>query len=399
PLMWNLRDPSKSERTTVVGPFVNRRTPTETDDWMLPLYATGTRPDGGYTYIPPLLTAKSRDAKGGLDIVGPLFCSWKGGPDCDTRTAEDIDLGIVPFYFFGQNRHKLYEVVVPLFHYYGYQERTQTWTNVYGPYYREHTEKRELFHLIPFYWSIWGENERHTTVAPFFHYGYKGNENLFITPLFLNKNHEDGAHTFVTWLYARHRGRTELDMITPLYWNWRDPSIKSEHQLFLPFLYSSTSPREQSTAFVPFWAYSERYGVSHSLWITPLFNFEKNITGWNTMLAPLFFFGKDGNSSHSVVAPLFFDFASPRQRTTLGLPFFFRSTGLDTVSQVVGNVYYHERRYKNGLDWQFHLLPVFSYGEAPDGHFWNVLFGLTGYTRSGTKSVVRAFWIPITLSE
>ncbi len=399
PVAWNLKNPTEKERTTIVGPFVNRRTPAETDDWLAPLYMTGTRKNGGYTLIPPLLTSLSRDEKGGLNIFGPAFCSWKGGQDCDTRTADDIDLGLVPFYFFGQNRHKLYEVIPPLLHYYGYTERTQTWTNIYGPYYREHKEKREIFHLIPLYWSIWGEGERHTTVAPFFHYGYKGRENLLITPLFLNRNGDDGSHTFLTWGYARHRGRTELDMITPLYWNYRDPSINLDRKLLLPFLYTNTSPREQTTAFIPFWAYQERYGVSSSLWLTPLFNFSTGIRGWSTMLAPVFFFGKDGNSSHSVVAPLFFDFASPKSRTTLGLPLYARITDLDTVTQVTGPIYYRERRYKNGLDWQIHLLPLLSYGETPDGHWWNILFGFTGYSRSGTKSQMRALWIPIPLSE
>lgn len=399
PIAWNLQNPLEKSRTTIVGPFVNRRTPEETDDWLAPLYMTGTRKDGGYTIIPPLLTGLTSDAEGGLNVIGPAFCSWKGGADCDTRSASDIDLGIVPFYFFGQNQHRVYEVIPPLFHYYNYTERSRSWVNIYGPYYREHTEKRELFHLLPFYWSIEGENERHTTVAPFFHYGYKGKENLLITPLFLNKNGEDGSNTFVTWGYARHRGRTELDMITPLFWHHREPSIGLDRKLLLPFLYTNTSPREATTTFFPFWSYRERYGVSESLWVTPLFNYQKFIQGWSVSLLPSFFFGKDGNSSHSVVAPFFFDFASPRNRTTIGLPFYFRSSDLDSVMQVIGPVYYSERRYKNGLDWQIHLLPLFSYGQTPDGHFWNVLFGLTGYTRAGSSSTLRALWVPIQLSE
>jgi hypothetical protein len=31
-----------------------------------------------------------------------------------------------------------------------------------------------MFHLFPFYYSLWGKDERHTTVLPFFHYGHKG---------------------------------------------------------------------------------------------------------------------------------------------------------------------------------------------------------------------------------
>src|SRR5690606_1583682 len=98
PVMWNLREPLAEKRTTVVGPFVNRRTKKETDDWLLPFYATGTRPDGGYTILPPLLTYRNRDINGGLNIVGPAFCSWEGGQSCDVRTSPDIKMGVAPFY-------------------------------------------------------------------------------------------------------------------------------------------------------------------------------------------------------------------------------------------------------------------------------------------------------------
>ena len=71
---------------------------------------------------------------------------------------------------------------------------------------------------------------------------------------------------------------------------------------------------------------------------------------------------------------------------------------LRDVSQLVGNVYYHETKLSTGLDWEIHVFPFFSYGETPDGHWWNVLFGLAGYTRRGELSKMRTLWIPITLS-
>jgi hypothetical protein len=80
-------------------------------------------------------------------------------------------------------------------------------------------------------------------------------------------------------------------------------------------------------------------------------------------------------------------------------PLYWRFAKTDSLSQLIGNVYYQERRFKNGLDWQVHFFPLFSYGETPDGHWWNVLFGLAGYERSGTMTKVRALYIPIELSE
>lgn len=398
PLFWNLRNPLENSRTTVVGPLVNRRTPDESDDWLAPLYFTGKRPGGGYTLLPPLLTYTSRDAEGGFNLIGPGFCSWKGRGGCDTRSATEIDFGIAPLYFFGQDAVSQYEAIPPLLHYYSYDDRDQSWLDIWGPYYREHREKLEILHVLPFYWSLWGKDERHTTVLPFFHHGYKGNSWLHVNPLFLMGRGENDESTFVTWGYARYRGRTELDMISPLYWHYRDPDAGVDQKLLLPFLYSRTSPRETSQVFFPFWAHFERYGVSETTWITPLFRHSHDLRGWSTSINPLLYVGRDGNQSWTVVPPLFWDIAGKESRTTVGFPLYWRFSDRNEVTQLVGNVFYNERKVTGGLDWQIHIFPAFSYGETPDGHWWNVLYGLAGYTRKGSRTTMRTLWIPIDLS-
>jgi hypothetical protein len=51
-----------------------------------------------------------------------------------------------------------------------------------------------------------------------------------------------------------------------------------------------------------------------------------------------------------------------------------------------------------GIDWQFHVIPLVSYGGVPNGHWWNFMFGLAGYTHDSDGSeTVRAFWLPITV--
>jgi hypothetical protein len=413
PLFWNLRDPSQQARATVVGPFVNRRTPKATDDWLFPLYMTGTREHGGYTVVPPLLTSLHSDDKGGFNLVGPAYCSWSGGKKCDTRTATDIELGIVPFYFFGQNQQKLYEVVPPLLHYYSHTSRNDSWLNVWGPYFRGYkgirpdSNPRDFFHFLPLYYSIWGKKERHTTLLPFFHVGHKSHageigktdESLHITPFFLNQVGETGAKTFVTWGYARHRGTTELDMISPLYWQYRHPSIGLDRKLFFPFLYTNTSPRESTVAFIPFFGYRERFGISKSTWITPLFNYRTHLEGWAFALNPLLYFGQDGDAKHNVVAPVYFDFKSNTARSTVVFPLFWRFGQTDSTTTLVANVLHREKRRANGTEWEVHILPVFSFGGQPDGHFWNLLFGLTGYSQVGSKSTMRLFYMPIELSR
>jgi hypothetical protein len=398
PLFWNLIDERAKSRTTVVGPLVNRVAPDENDNWLAPLYFTGKRKHGGYTIIPPLLTYLNTSGKSGLNIVGPAFCSWKGGARCDLRSSEEIDLGVAPFYFYGQDAEKKYEIIPPLLHYYGYDDRDLSWVNVWGPYYREHTQKRDMLHLLPLYYSIKGQDERHTTLLPFFHHGYKGDSWLHVNPLFLAAKGEKGESTFVTWGYARYRGRTELDMITPLYWQYRDPDIQLDQKLLFPFLFTRESPRESTFALFPFYAHSKRYGVSETTFITPFFQHTHGVRGFSTNIHPLVYIGRNATSTHTVFAPIFWDFASPKTRSTVAFPFYWRFQEEKELSQLVGNVYYHEAKLSTGTDWEIHIFPAFSYGETPDGHWWNVLYGLAGYTRRGSLVKVRTLWIPITVS-
>jgi hypothetical protein len=399
PLFWNLRDQSAGSRTTIVGPLVNRVTKDGHDNWLAPLYFTGRRGDGGYTLIPPLLTYTRHSARDGFNWVGPLFCSWKGGSHCDTRTAEEIDMGVAPLYFFGQSAESKYEVIPPLLHYYSYNDRDLSYTNVWGPYYRRHTQQLEMLHVFPIYWSLWGKDERHTTIFPLFHYGHKKNQVLLANPLFVLARGEKGESTFATWLYARHRGRTELDMYTPLYWEYRDPDVGLDQRLLFPFFYMRTSPRESSYAFFPFYAKFERFGISKSTWVTPFFNHSHDLRGFSTNVHPFFYVGRNGLRTHTVIAPFFWDFAEPKSRVTVAFPLYWRFSDRSSVSQLTGNVYYQEKRLRSGLDWEIHIFPAFSYGETPNGHWWNVLYGLAGYTRTGTTTKMRTFWVPITLTE
>ena len=395
PLVWNFRDLRAKERTTVIGPYVNRRSPDGRDDWFAPLWFTGKHRDAGYTLIPPLLFYHDWSKAGGFTLAGPGFCSWSGGDRCDTRTAKSIDFGVAPLYFYGQTSENAYELIPPLLHYYDYNDRDLSWVNTWGPLYRSHTQERDLLHFFPIYWSLWKPGARHTTVFPLFHYGYDKDAWLLANPLFVLGRGQNGESTFVTWAYARYRGRTELDMITPLYWGYRDPDAGVTQKLLFPFLYSRQSPRESTQAFFPFWAYSERYGISKSTWITPLFNHTHDLRGWSTSIYPVFYFGRNGKQSHSIIAPFFYDFVGTESRTTVAFPVYWRFSDLNSITQVVGNVYYHERKLHSGKEWEIHTFPAFSYGNTPDGHFINVLYGFAGYTRHGSETTVRLLWIPI----
>lgn len=404
PFFWKLRD--GNTHTTIALPFMHRErkataeVPGRHDNWFAPLFFEGSSTDGsGYFHVPPLLTFTQHTARGGFNLAGPLFCKWRGGPSCDPRTTDDIDLGIAPLYFYGRDENREYELIPPLLHYYRYSDIGDKSLNIWGPVMMEHSPESDVFNILPLFWRNWGKNESHTTVFPLFHYGYKGRENLIITPLFLNSTGEEGEKTFVTWGYARYRGRTELDMFTPLVWLYRDPDIGLDRKIILPFVYRSSSPRSSDTVVFPFYARFNKPGLSDTTWITPLFRTTKDTTGWETDLFPIFYAGRSNRSTHLVVAPFLWDFASPRSRTTLALPFFFRFADDQTVSQLALNTYYRQRKVPGGTDWEFHFFPLFSYGQSPTGYWWNLMYGLAGYSEDGTTSKVRAFYIPIKLSK
>lgn len=397
PLFWNLRD--HESRTTVVGPWVQRVAPDRGDHWLAPLYFWGRRPQGGYTIIPPLLTYFNRNAEGGFNLIGPAFCSYKGGTSCDRSTATDIDLGIAPLYFAGHDELNEYRLIPPLLHYHSFDKREESSVDIWGPVYRKHNDAGDQLHVFPLYFSSWRENERHTTLFPLFHYGYEGESSLFINPLFAYAESALGYDTFVTWGYARYRGKTELDMVTPLFWHYRDPEIGLDQKLIFPFYFSRTGPRDDTHVVFPFYGNIERKGLSKSTWITPLFEHSTSLRGWSTNIYPLLFVGRDGFDTHTVIAPFFWDFASRSDRTTIGFPLYWRFAEDNHVSQLIGNVYYSEQRVRQGLDWSLHIFPLFSYGEAPDGHFWSLLYGLAGYERKGSMTKIKTLWIPIPLSE
>ncbi|HHH11007.1 MAG TPA: hypothetical protein ENK23_02910, partial [Sorangium sp.] len=223
PFFWKFRH--DQTYTTVAGPVVHSESPTGHTNWLPPLYFEGSDSSDGteYLHIPALLTFHHRTNDHGFSMVGPLFCKWEGGNACDNRTATEITYGVAPFYFYGRDQDSEWEVIPPLLHYYRYDERNDEALNVWGPLWSEHSRDGGVFNIMPFYWHSWGPNSEATTVFPFFHYGRSGNATTLITPLFVHHVDDENAETFASLLYARHRGRTELDMITPLYWQYRDP--------------------------------------------------------------------------------------------------------------------------------------------------------------------------------
>jgi hypothetical protein len=400
PALWRVRD--GDSHLVVAGPIVHREAPGEHDNWLAPLVFEGSRADGGYLHAPVLLTTSHWSTKGAFTLVGPYFRD---------RTGTDLDLGVAPFFFHGDTgnldgNRRSYTLVPPLLFYHAEQELDGSATTIVGPVVSRSNPRRDIFDVAPLFFHIHGKPEtggvaeEHTTLLPFFHYGHDPDGSLFVVPGYYRQITRT-SDTLLSLVYSHVEGRgggtslTAVGPVVPLWWSYTDRDLGSHAWAFAPFAYSSISPAGRDW-LTPVVGRFRTYGQSTTWWVFPTFTFTTDTHGWENDFHPLVYVGRNDESSHTVVAPVYWDFASPSGRTTVGFPLFWRfaETQGASVLQVAANTLYMQKRVPGGLDWEFHLLPLFSYGENPNGYFWNVLFGLAGYTRSGAQGEVRALWLP-----
>jgi hypothetical protein len=404
PLLWRFRN--DENRLFVLGPFAHREAPGEHDNWFAPLVMEGARKNGGYFHSPLLLTSSHWNSEKAFTIAGPYFRD---------RTGSDVDWGIVPFAFHGDNGNtdgsrKTYTLIPPLLYYHREREIDESSLTVAGPVILRSNPKRSIFDIAPLFYHIEGKpesggvKESHTTLFPLFHYGTSPEQTLFVTPLYLRRT-TPTVDTLITPLFSHattRNGATSLTIVgpaLPIYYRSSDADTGANALGIFPFYFGSSDPTG-SALLTPLYGRFEHAGVSRTQWFFPTLTVNRAIDGWETDFHPLVYLGRSEESSHTVVAPVFWDFANPKSRTTIGFPLYWRFSDQtdDSITQIAANTLYLQRRVAGGLDWQFHVLPLFSYGENPSGYWWNVLFGLAGFERSGEASTLKAFWLPIPLS-
>jgi hypothetical protein len=400
PPFWHVRD--RENYVTVAGPFAHREAPGENDNWLAPLFFQGHRKDGGYFHSPALLTTSHWSAAGAFALTGPFFYD---------RTGTDVDMGVAPLFFHGNNgslegNYRTYTLIPELFFYTSWHELDSARTTIVGPVVSQSDAKRSVFDVAPFYFHIEGKPEtggvpeEHTTLFPIFHYGRDPDKSLFIVPGYLRRVTRT-SDTLLSLAYSHATTRdgatsfTAAGPIVPFWWNYTDRDLGVHAWAVTPFFYTSDSPAGHDW-LTPLAGHFDTYGQTSTWWVAPTFTFNSNTHGWENDLHPLIYVGRHDDSSHTVVAPVFWDFASPKSRTTIGFPLYWRfADGQDdTVTQVAANTLYMQKKVAGGTDWQFHFIPFVSYGEDPAGYFWNFLFGMAGYSRHGTATQTRVFWIP-----
>lgn len=404
PLIWRMRE--RQNHVFVLGPIAHREAPGEHDNWLAPILFQGKRKDGGYFHSPLTLTTSHWNEKGAFTLVGPYFRD---------RTAKDVDTGLAPLWFHGDNgdedgARKTYSLIPPLLYFHREREIEQSQLTVVGPVISKSDPKRSVFDIAPLLFTINGKPETggvkefHYTLFPLFHYGRDPQKSLFVLPGYLRRV-THSSDTLITPLFTHATTRnksTSLTMvgpIVPLYYRATDIDIGSKALGIFPFYYGSSSPTGRTFA-TPLFARTESYNVSRMNWIFPTIVLSTDVKGWEVDVHPIVYLGRSEKSTHTVLAPILWDFASPKGRTTITFPVYWRfsDTADDSVTQIALNTLYKQKRVSGGLDWQFHILPVFSYGQSPTGSWANLLFGLLGYDHDGPTTKIKALWLPITVA-
>jgi hypothetical protein len=405
PLVWKVRD--RENHVVIAGPVMHRQAPGENDNWVAPLFFQGKRPDGGYFHSLPLLTTSHWSADKAFTVVGPYFRD---------RTLSEVDTGVAPLFFHGDNgdidgARKRYTLIPPLLYYHRTREIDSNSLTVVGPVLSQQTPERNVFDVLPFYWSIRGNpatggvRESHTTLLPFFHYGTTDTQSLFVVPGYLRRVTLT-ADTMLTPFYSyalTRKGAATLEVAGPLlpfFYRKHDRDTGASALGIFPFYYGSHSPAS-SVTLTPLFGRFETTGVSHTTWAFPTLVLSQDRHGWESDFLPIAFLGRHDQNTHTVLGPVFWDFANPKGRVTIGFPVYWRFADKtdSSVTQVAGNTVYVQRRVPGGLETQFHVVPVFSYGQTPQGNWWNLFFGLAGYEQAGSYTRIKAFWIPITVSS
>jgi hypothetical protein len=400
PFFWRFRD--GDDATWTLFPFVHREAPGRTDNWLMPLAFAGGREDGGYFHAPLFLTTSSWSQDRAFTLSALYF---------RTRTRTDVDAGIVPFYFHGDNgsedgARRTYTLIPPLLFYDRWNELERSAMTVAGPVIVKSDPKRFVLDVAPIFFHIHGKpeeegvKETHTTLFPLFHYGRSEGESLFATPLYVRRVTEY-SDTMLTPFYSRARTTAGDDLtlagpIVPLYVGVEDKALDAKAFAIAPF-YLQSSSRRGFDFVTPIFANFRTYGASSTTWIAPTLVVSTDQAGWETDFHPIAYFGRSGSSQHSVVAPLYWDFWGAKSRGTVAFPFVWRFANHveGQVTQVVVNTLYTERRVKGGADWKFHFIPLFSFGSKPAGHSWDFLYGLVGYERDDAIARLKLLWLPI----
>ncbi|MCC6874330.1 MAG: hypothetical protein IT378_08525 [Sandaracinaceae bacterium] len=402
PLFWWYR--GQGHHTWIIPPVWSHQAADGFDFGVAPLLLSGRHGARHYTLIPPLLTATWGDEHESFTF-SPFF--WR------LREREMEHWGIFPFLWFENGERNAYQIVAPFF--FRLEDRDAgTALTVVPPFYHRNEPNGSYFGIAPLFHHASGADYTSTTIPPLLvHYSQEPDVTRLATPAFLWMR-DHGDETFVTYLYQRFRGATELDAVAPFFFFLRDPRVGSTGLVVPPLVWHFEDPGSSNTVVFPFFARFEQRGRT-TTWLTPLFGQHIDheahdtttmvlptiqISQWHNgdavNIHPIWYYESVPSHRHTVLFPLWWDFESfegTRNRQTVAFPFFWRFREGTTTSTLFLNLYHRERRRSSSWEWELHIAPFFSYGEnSMGGHWWKVFFGLVGYERRGPYGITQLFY-------
>ena len=222
--------------------------------------------------------------------------------------------------------------------------------------------------------------------ASFFHYAKAGQTKTLATPLFVYETADD-EHTFATWLsYVTRSNRARHSPCSALC----RPGHRSRANRGAPIFYRSVSPRSSGCDLSAVWPLRAAWLDASGL--PPGSSRDER----DQLAVECVSLDSWAKATKDVVVARSFGTSSKQTRQTVVFPLFWRFADRQTSMLVGKPTRIETRRRWDGLAVSF-LSPVFLWG-TPRGHWWNVLYGLAGYTREGTMAKMRLV-TSITLSE
>ncbi|MBI5518389.1 MAG: hypothetical protein HY909_31750 [Deltaproteobacteria bacterium] len=299
--------------------------------------------------IPPLLTFHTWTPERAVSVAGPFYYN---------RSGADTDWGLAPLWFAGNNPNRSYLAIPLALTYHRENHDTDRALTVVGPFWVDRSPGSLSLNLAPVLFHRHDATSTRTTLLPLFHYGRSPRGVSLVTPLAVYDRTGE-ATTLVTPVYQQHRGSTNWDAVAPFFFSSREAATGAHTEALLPLFYHRWTPSRNT------W------------WLLPTIHSVREGDDWTFNIYPLLFAGRSGERRHTVVAPLFWRFESPSH-----------------VTQLVANVLWLSSERQGVRSYQWHVLPLFSYGRPrPEDLDWNVLFGLVGYRRLGGHKQLRLFWI------
>ena len=234
-LIWSLRGPDRN--TFVLPPLYTHR---RGQDWgvgLLPLFSTGMFGGHRHTVIPPLLTWHDRDKDKHRLFIGPYY---------DVKLDGGRWRGLFPLVWSKRDAADGFVVVPPLFFRFT-EDDPFTATTVVPPFYHSRRKDESSWGLIPLLFHESSPELTSTTVPlALFHHARGPHQFRLVTPLLAYLDNPERGKTWITPIYQRRRGKTNLDAVAPLffrtwddrdssrglylppiYWHWRDPANRT----------------------------------------------------------------------------------------------------------------------------------------------------------------------------